>query len=150
METNDQKVVQKQTANKPDPDNWIHEVSMISHWRKRGPTKHPGSRFLEDVVEGCGQIGVVAWPYGTVCLHHLVATAHLQCTTLTYTNLSTCYNVCNGRQWYTRVDKVNLLSTLFSVSAVPSPRCRFASSTGQQENAAVRLMRRACEHTNLL
>ena len=43
----------------------------------RAPTKHPGSRFLEDVVEGCGQIGVVARPYGAFCLHHLVAAAHL-------------------------------------------------------------------------
>jgi len=43
----------------------------------RAPTKDHGSRFLENIVEGCGQIGVVAWPYGTICLQHLVAAAHL-------------------------------------------------------------------------
>lgn len=98
-ETTDHKVVQKQMANKPDPNTWIHEVSMMSHERRRAPTKHPGSRFLEDVVKGCGQIGVVAWPYGALCLQHLVATSHLQRTALTATNLSTCCNVGNGRQW---------------------------------------------------
>ena len=42
------------------------------------PTKDLGRRFLEDVVEGSGQVGVVSWANGALCLHHLAAASHLQ------------------------------------------------------------------------
>ena len=45
---------------------------------------------MQAVVDKLVDNGVVAWPYGTVCLQHLVAAAHLQRTALTSTNFSTC------------------------------------------------------------
>lgn len=44
----------------------------------RALTKYPGGRFLEDVVEGSGQVGVVPRPDGALCLQHSVAGGHLE------------------------------------------------------------------------
>lgn len=40
-------------------------------------TKHRGGRFLEDIVKGSGQVGVVPRPEGALRLQHSVASGHL-------------------------------------------------------------------------
>jgi len=55
-ETTDHKVVQKQMANKPDPNTWIHEVSMMSHERRRALPNTLEAGFLRTLSKAVGRL----------------------------------------------------------------------------------------------
>lgn len=100
--------------------------------------------------------GVVAWPYGTVCLHHLLLL--LSCSTQHW-HPQTCIHVTmyamvnGGQQSGSAVCPVYhclpLSTTVYHCLPHPAPGLGLPAVQDSKGTAAFK-MRRACEYTNLL